>query len=164
MKLKIQEALKKAQKALEVGRMQEAQIIYRAILNAKPNHAVASHNLGIIAVGSNHIAVALELFKAAVKSKPTVEQFWVSYLTTLIEADHIEEADKVFRLSELETLNSDMIQDCRLQLGIKLSNADRFEEAIKHLEAVGSKKAKMYILRCLYLMDDRTSFCDLLAK
>ena len=47
-------------------------------------------------------------------------------------------------------------------IGVMYYHADRFEEAIKHLEAVGSKKAKMYILRCLYLMDDRTSFCDLL--
>ena len=60
MKLKIQEALEKGEKAFRAGRVRDAQIIYRAILSAQPNHAKANHNLGIIPETGKHMEIEIK--------------------------------------------------------------------------------------------------------
>jgi Flp pilus assembly protein TadD len=37
------------------GKLQEAEVLYRAILQVQPKHPDANHNLGVLAVSSNKI-------------------------------------------------------------------------------------------------------------
>jgi Flp pilus assembly protein TadD/predicted RNA methylase len=92
MELTIDQKLQQAITAHIEGKLQEAERIYRDILQAQPAHPDANHNLGIIAVSANEAEAALPFFKAALEANPKIEQYWLSYIDTLIKKQHIESA------------------------------------------------------------------------
>ena len=50
MEIKIKQALQKAIEAHRAGNTNEADRYYTAILNSKPLHAQANHNMGVLAL------------------------------------------------------------------------------------------------------------------
>jgi len=50
MELTIDQALQQGIAAHKEGKLQDAERLYRAILQAQPNHPDANHNLGVLAV------------------------------------------------------------------------------------------------------------------
>ena len=50
MELTIDQALQQAIAAHKEGKLQDAERLYRAILQVQPNHPDANHNLGVLAV------------------------------------------------------------------------------------------------------------------
>ena len=84
MELTIEQALQQGVAAHKDGKLEEAERLYRAILQSKPLHPDANHNLGVVAVSVNKADLALPLFKAALEANPKVEQFWLSYINALI--------------------------------------------------------------------------------
>ena len=85
MQLTIKEALQRGVTAHKEGKLQEAERMYRSILNAQPTHPDANHNLGVLAAGVDKTKEALPYFKAAVEANPEGEQFWISYINALIK-------------------------------------------------------------------------------
>ena len=96
MELTIDQALQKAVEAQKVGRVQEADRLYTAILKAQPNHPDANHNLGILAVSIGKANEALSFLKTALEANPSIAQFWISYIDTLIRLDRDADAKAVF--------------------------------------------------------------------
>ena len=47
MELTVDQALRQGVEAHKEGKLQDAERIYRAILQAQPNHPDANHNLGV---------------------------------------------------------------------------------------------------------------------
>ena len=80
MELTIDQALQQGVAAHKAGKLEEAERLYRAILQSQPTHSDANHNLGVLAVSVNKVSEALPLFKAALNANPKVEQFWFSYI------------------------------------------------------------------------------------
>ena len=64
----------------QAGQLQEAEQLYRAILQAQPFHPDANHNLGVLAAQANQPAAALPYLKTALESNPNQGQYWVSYI------------------------------------------------------------------------------------
>ena len=95
MKLTIEEALQHGLAIQKDGKLEEAERLYRAILQSEPKHPDANHNLGLIAVSVNKAGAALPLFKTALEANPQKEQFWVSYIDALIKAKQFGSAKKV---------------------------------------------------------------------
>ena len=95
MKLTIDETLKQAIAFSKESKIQDAERLYRAILQTQPTHPDANHNLGVLAVSRNKIDAALPLFKKALKANPKKEQFWFSYIDALIKEKKFEAAKKV---------------------------------------------------------------------
>ena len=62
MELTIEQALQQGVAAHKEGKLQEAERLYRAILQSQPAHSDANHNLGLIAVSVNQTEAALPLF------------------------------------------------------------------------------------------------------
>ena len=85
MELTIDQTLQKGIEAHKSGQVQDAERLYRAILQSQPEHPDANHNLGVLAVSVNIAVGALPLFKAALEANPKIEQFWLSYIDTLIK-------------------------------------------------------------------------------
>ena len=85
MELTIEQALQQGVAAHREGKLQEAERLYRAILQSQPLHPDANHNLGVIAVSVNKPDVALPLFKTALEVNPKIEQFWLSYIEALFK-------------------------------------------------------------------------------
>ncbi|MDB0034025.1 tetratricopeptide repeat protein [Alphaproteobacteria bacterium] len=95
------------------GKSENAKILYREILAYQPYHPDANHNLGVLNIADGNLLLALQLFKKAVGVNPSYEQFWHSYIYTLLKCGQIEDAKKSFieadkigifskRLSELK--------------------------------------------------------------
>jgi len=95
MELTIEQALQQGVAAHKEGKLQEAERLYRAILQAQPAHPDANHNLGVIAVSVNKAGAALPLFKTALEANPKIDQFWLSYIDALIKENQLETVKKV---------------------------------------------------------------------
>ena len=86
MELTIEQALQRGVTAHKEGKLQEAEKLYRAILQSQPQHPDANHNLGLLAINANRPDVALPLFRNALQLNPKMEQFWISYIDALIKS------------------------------------------------------------------------------
>ena len=97
MELTIEQAFQRGFVAHKEGKLQDAERIYRAILQSQPTHPDANHNLGIIAVSVNKAEAALPLFKTALEANPKIEQFWLSYIDALIKEKKFRNAKQVIQ-------------------------------------------------------------------
>ena len=71
------EAASSMHRALELhhaGRLQEAEALYREVLQSHPNHPDAHHNLGVLAMQQNRSPTALRHLKAALEAKRAAEE------------------------------------------------------------------------------------------
>ena len=93
MEITVDEALQRGVAAHKEGKLQEAEKFYRGILGVQPNHPDASHNLGVLAVGTGQVEASLPLFKSALETNPNQEQYWLSYADALIKLDRLDDAD-----------------------------------------------------------------------
>ena len=95
MELTIQQALQQGVAAHKKDQVEEAERLYKAILNSQPAQPDANHNLGVLLVSINKTDAALPLFKVAVETNSKVDQFWLSYIDALIKAKQGENAKQV---------------------------------------------------------------------
>jgi len=94
MGLTVEQALQQAIAVHNEGKLQEAESLYRAILQSQPKHPTANHNLGLVAISVNESQAALPLFKLALTVNPSIEQFWISYIDTLIKVNQFKNAKR----------------------------------------------------------------------
>jgi len=97
MKLIINQLLLKGVKEHKKNNFGEAERLYKIILNSDPQHPDANHNLGIIKKKNDKLNEAELLFKIAIQSNSEVEQFWVSYIETLISNKKPVDAKKLIK-------------------------------------------------------------------
>lgn len=76
--LTVAQALQQAISHHRAGRLQDAERIYRAILQAQPKHPDANHNLGLLASLAKQFSAGLPYFKTAWEANPKQGQFWLS--------------------------------------------------------------------------------------
>ena len=95
MDLTIDQAFQQAIEAHKTGRLQDAEALYRVILQAQPNHPDANHNLGVLAISLNKPQLALPLFKTALEANSRQVLFWISYVDALIKTNQLIEAKSV---------------------------------------------------------------------
>ena len=84
-----EQILNKAVLAHREGSLEDAERLYRSILQSDPQHPDANHNLGLILQSSEAFDSALLHFKSAVEVKPEMDQFWLSYIDALINGNQI---------------------------------------------------------------------------
>ncbi|MBF0125766.1 MAG: tetratricopeptide repeat protein [Magnetococcales bacterium] len=65
------------------GRWQEAEHLYREILQRHPHHPDANHNLGLLALQLGAPTAALPFLKTALEADPGQAQYWLSYVDGL---------------------------------------------------------------------------------
>jgi len=97
MELTVDQILQQGVAAHNAGDLQEAERLYRAILQVQPKHPDANHNLGLIAVSMNQSGMALPLFKSAIDVNPNIEQFWLSYIEALITERQFKNAKQALK-------------------------------------------------------------------
>ena len=107
MELTIEQALQQGVAAHREGKLQEAERLYRAILQSQPAHPDANHNLGVIAVSENKPDVALPLFKTALEVNPKIEQFWLSYIEALIKEKQFDNAKAVLEQAKQQGVSEE---------------------------------------------------------
>ena len=110
MELTIEEILQQGVAAHNAGDLQEAERAYRAVLHSQPQHPDASHNLGLLASSVGQIEIALPLFKTALDVNPNVEQFWVSYIDTLIKNEQRKDAKQFIKKAKRRGFDAKKLQ------------------------------------------------------
>ena len=116
MELKIEQALQQGVAAHKEGRIQDAERLYRTILQSQPEHPDANHNLGVIAVSVKKVDAALPLFKTALQANPKVEQFWLSYINALIKEKQFENAKQVIEQAKTQGVAEEKLNILETQL------------------------------------------------
>ena len=109
MELTIKQALQQGVAAHKEGKLEEAERLYRAILQSQPAHPDANHNLGVLAVSVSKADAAIPLFKTAVESNPKVEQFWLSYIDALIKEKQLEAAKTVLEQAKKQGVTEEKL-------------------------------------------------------
>jgi tetratricopeptide (TPR) repeat protein len=128
--LTIDQALQQGVEAHKAGQVQEADLLYTAILKAQPKHPDANHNMGVLAVGVGKVQEALQYFKTALEANPATAQFWLSYIDALIKLEKLAEAQTVL--------------DQAKSKGTKFDGFDQLEQRLKEASdepSAASKKA-----------------------
>lgn len=76
----------------QAGRLSQAEMLYRVVLQWLPAHPDANHNLGVIAVQLGNPEQALPLFHAALTEQLGNGRFWISYIDALLRTQRLDEA------------------------------------------------------------------------
>ena len=116
MELTIEQVLQQGVAAHKSGNLQEAERLYRAILQSQPTHPDANHNIGLIAISVNQIKAALPLFKIALDVNPNIEQFWLSYIDALIKEQQFEAAKQVLEQAKKQCVAVEKLNVLEAQL------------------------------------------------
>lgn len=103
-------ALQQAVAHHQEGRLQDAELLYRAILQAQPNHPDANHNLGMLALQVKQPAAALPHFKAALEVNPNQRQYWLSYIDALIQAGETKAARQILEQARQREWRGDALE------------------------------------------------------
>ena len=116
MELSIVKALQRGVAAHKEGKVQEAERLYRAILQSQPAHSEANHNLGVLALSVNKAEVAIPFFKTALEANPKTEQFWLSYIDALIKEKQFDNAKQVLDQAKKQGVDTDRLNSLEAQL------------------------------------------------
>ena len=108
MELTIEQALQQDVTLHKAGKLEEAERLYRAILQSQPSHPNANHNLGVLAVSVNKADVALPLFKTALEANPKIELYWLSYIDSLIKEKQFHSAKQGVAAEKLNVLETQL--------------------------------------------------------
>ena len=117
----IQEAISEHKK----GNFEEAERLYREVLQAQPTHPYINHNLGSLAVSSFNSVDALPFFKTALELDPKVEEFWISYINALILANETDKAKQIINDANNAGFSGEKFENLSLRL---LSPMQRFDK------------------------------------
>lgn len=116
MEQAVDEVLQRAIGLHRKGDLQEAELLYRAILQSRPQHSDANHNLGVLAVSINKVETALPLFKAALDSNSKIEQYWLSYIDALIKEKKFDIAHQVIKRGMREGVDAKQLNFLKAQI------------------------------------------------
>jgi predicted Zn-dependent protease len=141
-RLTVVQALELAIEHHRAGRLQDAERLYRAILDVQPQHPDANHNLGVLAVGVGKVEAALPLFKKALEARPDVEQFWLSYADALLRAGQLNAARQVIALARQQGHTGPAIE--QLATRIEQTTAQAAQAADPLAQAVAAREMGRY--------------------
>ena len=116
MELTTEQALQQAIAAHKEGKLQEAEHLYRSILQSQPAHPDANHNLGVLTVSVNKAKAASPLFKIALEANPKIEQYWLSYIDALISEKQFESARQLIQQAEKQSVNGKKLKVMKAKL------------------------------------------------
>ncbi|MDA9721885.1 tetratricopeptide repeat protein [Luminiphilus sp.] len=133
MELTVDQALQQGVAAHKEGKLQDAERLYRAILQAQPNHPDANHNLGVLAVAVGKPHEAVPLFKLALEANPQMEQFWLSYIDALIKMERFEDATRVLVEGQRSGVSVDKLDAIKQRLKGGSSGAEPPKDPLNYL-------------------------------
>ena len=120
MELTVDQALQQGVAAHRGGDLQEAERLYRAILQVQPEHPDANHNLGVLATAAGKPLEAIPFFELALEANPQIEQFWLNYIDVLITLERFDEAKRVLVVGKESGVSLEKLDPLlqRLQRGV----------------------------------------------
>jgi tetratricopeptide (TPR) repeat protein len=117
----IDEALQAAARDTDAGQLDQAEALYRAVLDLDPAHAGAHFGLGMLARGAGDLAAAIPYLSEALQGDSGEERYWLAYIEALIAARQF------FTAAELIALGRDN--------GLAGAGVDAFEQQLATISA-----------------------------
>jgi protein O-GlcNAc transferase len=102
--------LEAAIKYQQESRFQDAEHLYRAILQIQPNHPYVNQNLGVLAIQRGRPTESLAFFRTALQAAPKNEEFWAVYIEALISTGNPEAAERALQQGRQLDLRLEGIQ------------------------------------------------------
>ena len=109
--LTLENALKLAVEHHKSGQIQEAEKLYRAILQSFPKHADANHNLGVIAFQVGKVELGLPYLKLALETNPQNFVYWLSYAECLLLSGKPKETLEILSQGKKQGLSGTKYDD-----------------------------------------------------
>ncbi|MDB5580603.1 MAG: repeat-containing protein, partial [Bradyrhizobium sp.] len=125
--LNVPQTLAQALELHKVGRLDEAERLYAAILSVRPDNFDALHMTGLIKLARGKPAEALLLVAAAMKARPPTPQIWLNHGIVLNalnrQQDAVDSFDQAIKLKS-------KFPEAHNNKGVILANLGRQEEAL----------------------------------
>ena len=103
------EALGAALRELDAGRLEQAEALYRAVLELQPDHAEAHYHLALLERGAGRMQDAIAHHDAALQGAPQEEGYWLGYLDALLEARQFASAAELLALGRSHGLQGPQV-------------------------------------------------------
>src|SRR5450830_619498 len=100
----------------QAGRYAEAEELYLSILQIQPYHAIANHNMGLLAGQVGQFQAGLPYLHKALSVNPDEGQFWLSYADGLLQAGEREQALEIVTEAITRGLDNDQSQALRARV------------------------------------------------
>jgi protein O-GlcNAc transferase len=124
----IETTLQQAIEAHQAAQFEQAEELYLAILQAQPYHAVANHNMGLLAGQVNQFAAGLPYLHKALSVNPDEGQFWLSYANGLLQAGETAEALDIIDTAIGRGLDNEQSQNLRTRIVHTIASTPTLEE------------------------------------
>ena len=157
MELTIKEALKTAVERHKVGKLKEAEGLYRSILKTQPKHPDANHNLGVLAISLGKVREGLPFLRLALNTSPEQGQFWISYIDALIKIGQFENANEVLLKGKDSGLKGDKVD----QLEAKLNS--KTDLSSLSVRTINSQKEQIVVLHSEGKLNEALSQANIVA-
>ncbi|MBF0368915.1 MAG: tetratricopeptide repeat protein [Magnetococcales bacterium] len=129
--LTLPEAINLALGHQKSGRLQQAETIYRQILQASPNHPDANHLLGILSQQTGHHEMAVSLISKAIQVRPNVPNLHLNLGNALVSTGKLEQAVNSFEQAIF--LKPDYLE-AHVNLGSTWQQLNKHPQAIESLQ------------------------------
>ncbi|KAB8061996.1 tetratricopeptide repeat protein [Janthinobacterium sp. FT14W] len=112
----------------QAGRFAEAEELYLAILQAQPYHAIANHNMGLLAGQVGQYQAGLPYLHKALSVNPDEGQFWLSYADGLLKAGEREQALEIVTAAIARGLDNEQSQGLRSRIETAIAGTPTAQE------------------------------------
>ena len=114
-------------------RLIAAERLYRGILEVRPDHPDANHNLGVLSTATGGVMDALPLFERALSVNPTSNQYWLSYISALIKCGRLDEATHALAGAREKAVSDEGLIDLEKQLRQTIAGERPTQECLDSL-------------------------------
>lgn len=124
----IDDLLQQALKAHQAGVLDEAEELYLTILQSQPYHALANHNMGLLAGQVGQFAAGVPYLHKALSVNPDEGQFWLSYADGLLKAGEVAQALEIVNAAIGRGLDNEQAQALRQRIEHTIANTPTLQE------------------------------------
>ena len=130
----LKDTLKHAIAYHKAGELENAEKLYRSILNEQANHPDVNHILGVLLKQSGKADIALPFFKTALEANPNQSRYWVSYIDTLTHLGQLDVASSVLELGQSKGLKGDTVDQLVVRLNSQPETTSTTQEPSKPIK------------------------------
>ncbi len=105
----IEQAFQRAVTHHKAGHLQDAEYLYRIILQFQPDHPDVPHNISLLEEQVKLATQGLEQFNAVLEASPEQAEHWFNYIDALLVTGQIEIAQQVLQVGRKHGLQGEML-------------------------------------------------------
>jgi predicted O-linked N-acetylglucosamine transferase (SPINDLY family) len=119
------------------GRLDDAERLYREILQVEPKHATANYGVGMLKVQLHRPLDALPYLLAAIEVNPELPDYWLGYLEALLAAGQIGDAEATLALGRQHGLSGAAVEEFAKRLAAHVPQSAAPERAAPPVKPSG---------------------------